>query len=469
MDAGGAVVFFPPGNYIINGGLTLDNAEGVVLRGSGLGSGYGEKPLTRLKRTSGTETMLTVTGTSPITHANQAHIEIRDLEFDGSGSPFGKGIHLNRVNDCYVHRVHVHDCTAEGLQLTQVYNTSISQCRLSVCGAAGTPAFSFDANAESQGACNTVEVDGISFEGNRGVDLKITGDEANDSPATNIHFANMKFEQGTATSLGYPYIHCEFAYNIDFANVVVIVNSVRTVAPIKVEALNPGVGEDRSVRFVNTAVDNINGSFDYFVEQLGATIQMSNCLFWGSADTSHVYIDSAVRRGGFQAKNVKVTDLGIPFATDNRTNTDAYNNVDYPTDPYPTLSGDNTFLGSNIFNKAGASPLLVASGIATNYTYLGVGRTGDDLIVGVAGGAGDLSANTVAGDGVIRALTTRHLFIGAGDNANEIRIENDKLGFFNTTPRTQPNVTGSRGGNAALADLLTALDDLGLITDSTTA
>ena len=44
-----------------------------------------------------------------------------------------------------------------------------------------------------------------------------------------------------------------------------------------------------------------------------------------------------------------------------------------------------------------------------------------------------------------------------------------KVGFNGATPITKPAVTGSRGGNAALASLLTQLATLGLITDSTTA
>lgn len=43
------------------------------------------------------------------------------------------------------------------------------------------------------------------------------------------------------------------------------------------------------------------------------------------------------------------------------------------------------------------------------------------------------------------------------------------LGFYGTAPITKPAPTGSRGGNAALASLLTALANLGLITDSTSA
>ena len=36
-------------------------------------------------------------------------------------------------------------------------------------------------------------------------------------------------------------------------------------------------------------------------------------------------------------------------------------------------------------------------------------------------------------------------------------------------PTPKPTVTGSRGGNLALASLLTVLETMGLITDSTTA
>ena len=42
------------------------------------------------------------------------------------------------------------------------------------------------------------------------------------------------------------------------------------------------------------------------------------------------------------------------------------------------------------------------------------------------------------------------------------------MGFFGTTPIAKPTVTGSKGGNAALASLMTALADYGLVTDSTT-
>lgn len=54
-----------------------------------------------------------------------------------------------------------------------------------------------------------------------------------------------------------------------------------------------------------------------------------------------------------------------------------------------------------------------------------------------------------------------------------IRVEADgsaaRIGFLGASAVARPAVTGSRGGNAALASLLTALANLGLITDSSTS
>lgn len=61
------------------------------------------------------------------------------------------------------------------------------------------------------------------------------------------------------------------------------------------------------------------------------------------------------------------------------------------------------------------------------------------------------------------------IICGTGFNGG-IRLNANELGFFDKTSvlSTKPTITGSRGGNAALASLLTALSNLGLVTDSTT-
>jgi hypothetical protein len=57
------------------------------------------------------------------------------------------------------------------------------------------------------------------------------------------------------------------------------------------------------------------------------------------------------------------------------------------------------------------------------------------------------------------------------DSLSAIKFEtNDTgIGFYATAPIAKPTITGSRGGNVALASLLTELANLGLITDSTSA
>ena len=63
---------------------------------------------------------------------------------------------------------------------------------------------------------------------------------------------------------------------------------------------------------------------------------------------------------------------------------------------------------------------------------------------------------------------------GVVRTVGEIEIDGDlnhdgsNVGFYGSAPVAKPTVTGSRGGNAALASLLTALANLGLITDNST-
>ncbi len=54
--------------------------------------------------------------------------------------------------------------------------------------------------------------------------------------------------------------------------------------------------------------------------------------------------------------------------------------------------------------------------------------------------------------------------------ATDISLRTTNIGFYpGNTPAPKPSITGSRGGNAALADLLTKVAVLGLWTDGTSA
>ena len=69
-----------------------------------------------------------------------------------------------------------------------------------------------------------------------------------------------------------------------------------------------------------------------------------------------------------------------------------------------------------------------------------------------------------------RPTADRIHFQDVGGVIRHMTFKDDgSVGFFGAGGVTRPTITGSRGGNAALASLLTALVQLGLVTDNTTA
>jgi hypothetical protein len=67
-------------------------------------------------------------------------------------------------------------------------------------------------------------------------------------------------------------------------------------------------------------------------------------------------------------------------------------------------------------------------------------------------------------DALAKGSTNYAIYTNSGD----IRLGGN-IGFYATTPAAKQTVSGSRGGNAALASLLTALATIGLITNSSSA
>lgn len=65
--------------------------------------------------------------------------------------------------------------------------------------------------------------------------------------------------------------------------------------------------------------------------------------------------------------------------------------------------------------------------------------------------------------------TTGQAQLQGGSGGVKVGVNDTGLAFYGATPAAKPSITGSRGGNAALTDLLTKLATLGLITDSTSA
>lgn len=98
-----------------------------------------------------------------------------------------------------------------------------------------------------------------------------------------------------------------------------------------------------------------------------------------------------------------------------------------------------------------------------------VSRIRMDSSLGTGGGTITLGNGTSADTNLYRSAadvlkTDDSFHIGA-----TLQHLGASLGFYNTTATTKQTVAGSRGGNAALASLITALATIGLVTDSTTA
>lgn len=134
-----------------------------------------------------------------------------------------------------------------------------------------------------------------------------------------------------------------------------------------------------------------------------------------------------------------------------------------------TINGGTTINGPS----AGVPLTLVQSGSSrgidlkkgtSTATFRIAGGSDDILQIGNQAGITTITLGPSAVSGTAEiSLTAALATMGAA-----LRV-NGNVGFYNTAPIAKPAAAGSRGGNAALASLLTALANLGLITDSTTA
>lgn len=189
----------------------------------------------------------------------------------------------------------------------------------------------------------------------------------------------------------------------------------------------------------------------------------------GTAATRAVGTTSGTVAAG---DDTRLTDARTPTA---HANSHATGGTD-PITPaaigaYPAASGTalesgkldktgGTLTGGLTINTAAAGDALLALHVGAE-VFDRARLLNDRIEIGPGSGARDTNlrrsgANEwTTDDSLIVSLMLRHM--------------GTTLGFYGATAATKPTVTGSRGGNAALASLLTALATLGLITDTTTA
>ena len=162
------------------------------------------------------------------------------------------------------------------------------------------------------------------------------------------------------------------------------------------------------------------------------------------------------------ALNGYVTDLqtrvGGQFGLENRTTAVENRTAALETGKFDKAGG--SVAGSLTINTAAVGDALLGLHVGAE-TFDRARVTPDRIEWGPGTGARDTNLRRSAAnelttdDALVVALMLRHL--------------GTTLGFYGATAVTKPTVTGSTGGNTALASLISALATLGLITNNTTA
>ena len=97
------------------------------------------------------------------------------------------------------------------------------------------------------------------------------------------------------------------------------------------------------------------------------------------------------------------------------------------------------------------------------------GATGFDVGMSAIGGDTNITLNLISkGSGGVQLQAGGENIIVALPAGATVGKVGGTLGFYGEAGTARPTITGAKGGNAALGSLLTALSNLGIITDATT-
>ena len=346
------VVMFPPGIYVVNSGLTVSPGSMIILQGSGKGgvSGVG----TRLRRTSGTTPVLSVTGTGQAT--NQRPVcEIRDLEISGNDTA-GDLLAVSRANHFGIRDVRVaSNAGGTGVHLTEVWDSTIDGLWVENCGSGTSkPALLMDSvvGAGADANCATIQISNITFQSNYGTDWRLTGSSADGSPSNDIQAVNVKMEGKGSGTLGtpdtYPYIDIDYAQNCHFANVRISQPTGRGSTFIQQTGTSPG---PRANQFVNVVLDiaGSNTPSRYIDQSVGGLVFTGLSMPSTQPTTEYIRLQSSVSAGRFrvQGLNHNSADVSSGYITDSRTTQEELARSTRILIPIVTTDGSVTSIGDN--------------------------------------------------------------------------------------------------------------------------
>lgn len=174
------------------------------------------------------------------------------------------------------------------------------------------------------------------------------------------------------------------------------------------------------------------------------------------------------------AEGINVDIVSIDTLTVNTVNSGIVNATDVNSSEIITPQITNNPSGN--LTLSGTENIIITAPSSKNININGVVRqTNPGLAINDTVSSNNTYSLTVdpniAGPSTVN-ISANNTGAGAGNLAiaakTAINLNSPFLGFYNTTASSRQNITGSRGGNAALASLLTALAGYGLIIDNTT-
>ena len=133
--------------------------------------------------------------------------------------------------------------------------------------------------------------------------------------------------------------------------------------------------------------------------------------------------------------------------------------------------GGTLSVNSSLIRFTGAAPKLeyVESDASANEQVWDFVLESEQMRFRILNDARSVNANWITVDRSGTSVTDVKVYGTAFSIAGNLNHDGANIGLFGTAPTSKKTVTGSRGGNAALASLLGQLALYGLITDSTSA
>jgi hypothetical protein len=201
----------------------------------------------------------------------------------------------------------------------------------------------------------------------------------------------------------------------------------------------------------------------------------------GKASTTHASTHAAAGSDPVTLTQAQITGLAsalaalAPLAGATFTGAVTVSNAAFNVTGYTTLAGGQADGNWAIFGNLSAFGTGKAYRFRTDGSSLDLEATGVDLIVSNWSGTNfdgtqrsylRFAANALASQWAGKVEFVDALY---GSAKHTLDGAANQVGFYGAAPASKPTVTGSRGGNAALASLLSALATLGLITDGTSA